>query len=189
MMKTITIISSVLGMLLITGVILALVSPKRISIKNTQFIRANKVEVFNQLSLMKNYPSWSPFKAQDPEQRFSISGNDGQIGATFNWEGVKEKSKGSQTIVALKQNESLKIKCNIVIPFEAKPEFSYKLIEKDGGVEVLQEFDSEMPIPVNIFGLLFGLKNKINLNNKKGLELLKQVTENKISAINNHNIK
>ncbi len=182
MIKVITIIGSILGVLIITGVILALVAPKRISVKNSQFIKASKADVYNQLRFMKNFPNWSPFKVQDPEQKYSISGNDGGIGATFSWEGVKEKSKGSQTIVALKENESLKIKCNITVPFEAKPEYSYELIEKNGGVEVVQNFDTEMPVPSNIFGLLMGLKDKISATNKQGLELLKNVTEKKFTA-------
>lgn len=182
MIKVITIISSILGVLIITGVILALVAPKRISVTNTQFIKASKAEVFKQLSFMKNFPNWSPFNVQDPEKKYSISGNDGAVGATFSWEGVKVKSKGSQTIVALKENESLKLKCNITVPFEATPEFSYELIEKNGGVLVVQHFDSEMPMPSNIFGLLMDLKNKISATNKHGLELLKNVTEKQLSA-------
>jgi hypothetical protein len=181
MTKTIIIIGSILGVLLVTGVILALVAPKRISVKNSQFIKASKAEVFNQLRFMKNFPNWSPFKAQDPEQKFNISGNDGQIGATFSWEGVKEKSKGSQTITALKEHESVEIKCNITVPFEAKPTFNYHLIEKNGGVELVQNFESEMPIPSNIFGMLFGLKNKISETNKQGLDLLKKLTEKQFS--------
>lgn len=182
MSKTIIIIGSILGVLLVTGVILALVAPKRISVRNSQFIMASKADVFNQLRFMKNFPSWSPFRVQDPEQKFFISGNDGQIGATFNWEGVNEKSKGSQTIIAMKENESLKMKCNITIPFEARPEFNYELSEKNGGVEVVQFFESEMPIPSNIFGMLMGLKEKISATNKHGLELLKKATEKQLTA-------
>jgi hypothetical protein len=177
MKKSFIFIGGILGVLLITGVVLALVAPKRIVINNTQFIKATKAETFDQLRYMENFPNWSPFKAEDPDQKFAISGKDGEVGATFSWEGVKEKSKGSQTIVALRENESLKIACHILVPFESKPEFNYELKEKNGGVEVNQTFNVEMPIPSNIFGLLMGLPDKIDASNKLGLALLKKVTE------------
>jgi Polyketide cyclase / dehydrase and lipid transport len=163
--------------LLVVGVVLALVAPKKISITSTQFIAAPKQKVFDQIRLMKNFPNWSPFKVQDPEQKFSISGNDGEIGATFHWEGVKEKSKGSQTVSAISGNDQVTIRCNITEPFQANPVFDYTLVEKNGGVEVTQQFDTDMPIPANIFGLLMGLKAEIAATNKQGLELLKKVSE------------
>ena len=177
MTKIFIIIGVALGAILVTGVILSLVAPKRISVTTTQFIKASKQTVFDQLRFMKNFPGWSPFRVQDPEQKFHLSGVDGEIGATFHWEGVKEKSKGSQTVTALSGHDHVTIQCEITEPFQSKPVFAYTLVEKNGGVEVTQQFDTDMPVPANIFGLLLGLKSKIAATNKQGLELLKQASE------------
>jgi len=177
MTKTFIIIGIVLGAMLVTGVILSLVAPKRISVKSTQFINASGPQVYDQLRFMKNFPNWSPFRAQDPEQKFAISGEDGAVGATFSWEGVKEKSKGSQQVVALTSNERVRIECQITVPFQSNPSFEYTLIERNEGVEVVQQFDVDMPVPVNVIGLLLGLKNKIAQTNQQGLALLKEATE------------
>lgn len=177
MTKTLIIIGIALSAILVTGVILALVAPKRISVTSSHFIRASKQQIYDQLRFMKNFPNWSPFKAQDPEQKFAVSGQDGQIGATFSWEGVKEKSKGSQKVVALKENERVEIQCNITEPFQSKPSFTYTLVEKNGGVEIVQTFEAEMPVPTNVFGMLLGLKSKIAATNQQGLDLLKKVSE------------
>ncbi|MFN0201369.1 MAG: hypothetical protein ACKVTZ_07605 [Bacteroidia bacterium] len=177
MTKTVIIIGIALGAVLITGVILSLVAPKRISITSKQFIKSSKQTVYDQIRFMKNFPNWSPFKVQDPEQKFTVTGQDGQLGATFSWEGVKEKSKGSQKVVALKENEKVDIQCNITEPFQANPFFSYTISEKDSGVEVTQQFYVDMPIPANVFGLLFGLKSKMTATNEQGLTLLKKVAE------------
>ena len=179
MTKTLIVIGIVLGALLIAGVILSLVAPKRISVSNTTFINASKQHVFDQLRYMKNFPKWSPFLVQDPEQKYTVSGQDGEVGATFSWEGVKEKSKGLQRVAKLKSIDEVVIECNITVPFQSNPTFSYSLVEKDGGVEVVQHFDAEMPAPSNIFGLLLNLKEKISATNKQGLELLRQACENK----------
>lgn len=183
MTKVLIITSIAVAAIFVTGVILSLVAPKRISVTSTQFIRASKQDVFDQIRFMKNYPNWSPFKVQDPEQKYSISGIDGRVGATFNWEGVKEKSKGSQTISALYASDKIDIQCKITEPFQSTPTFSYVLSEKEGGVEVVQHFDTEMPVPSNIFGLLLNLKDKITAINKQGLHLLKNVTEQNANAL------
>lgn len=183
MTKTFIIIGTALGAVLVTGVILSLVAPKRILVKNTTFIKASAQEVYDQLRFMKNFPKWSPFKAQDPEQKFVISGEDGTLGATFSWEGVKEKSKGSQKVVALKENEKIVIQCNITEPFQSNPTFTYHLVEKNVGVELTQNFEAEMPFPVNVIGLLMGLESKIATTNQQGLALLKKVSERQTASI------
>jgi hypothetical protein len=177
MTKTMIIIGIALGAVLITGVILTLVAPKRISITSRQFIKAQTQTVYDQLRLMNNFPSWSPFRLQDPEQKYVVTGKDGQIGATFSWEGVKEKSKRSQKLVSLKENQLVEIQCEITEPFQAKPFFSYTLNEKEDGVEVVQQFEVDMPVPVNVIGLILGLKGKMAATNRQGLDLLKKVSE------------
>jgi hypothetical protein len=179
MTKAVIITGVALGALLVTGVILSLAAPKKIAIVSSQFIHASKQEVFDQLRYMKNFPRWSPFLKQDPDQKFAISGTDGGLGATFSWEGVKEKSKGFQKIVSLSGNSQLKIQCTITEPFQSNPTFNYTLVEKNGGIEVMQQFETDMPVPANVFGLLMGLKGEIAANNKMGLKLLQQVTEKK----------
>jgi len=183
MTKTIMIISIVPGLMLIVGVILSFFAPKKISVQSVNFVNASRQQVFDQIRFMKNFPNWSPFLIQDPQQKFSISGIDGQVGATFSWEGVGEKSKGSQTVVYLSGNDNLTIQCNITEPFQSSPVFAYTLKDKNGGVEIIQNFEAPMPFPSNVFGLLFGVKNRMALTNQQGLELLKKVAEQSETAM------
>lgn len=179
MTKTKKIISIAIVAPLIIILFLSLVADKHISITTRQHVNAQKKEVFEQIVFMKNYPNWSPFKVQDPEQEFKISGKDGSVGATFHWKGVKEESEGYQTITSINGMSQVHIDCVITVPFEAHPKFNYQLLEKDGGVEVIQSFDVEMPFPSNIFGLLFGVKEQMAQTNQNGLNLLKTFIENK----------
>lgn len=177
MTKTALIMAIALGAITITGVILSLVAPKRISIISKQFVQGSRQQVYDQLRYMRNFPKWSPFLVQDPDQKFEVSGTDGEIGATFTWEGVRQKSKGEQKIVDLKENEEVTVQCNIKEPFHASPEFSYTLRDSLNGVEVIQYFEVEMPFPANIFGLVFNLKSKMAQTNEEGLALLKKQIE------------
>lgn len=179
MKKTFTIIGITSGVLVALVAALSFIADKNISITTRQHINSNKQEVFDQIRFMKNYPNWSPFRQQDPRQIYTVTGNDGEVGATFHWEGVKEESKGFQRVVVLEGTDKIKIECNITAPFEAHPAFDYTLIEKENGVEVVQDFLVEMPFPSNIFGMLFGVKKHMAQTNKQGLELLKDFIENK----------
>jgi len=62
----------------------------------TTKINASKSEVMNVIKSYELFPEWSPFLESDPNQKYELGGTDGAIGSTFSWEGVDEKSKGTQ---------------------------------------------------------------------------------------------
>jgi hypothetical protein len=174
MTKTLKIFGIAFGFLVLAGIALALVAPKHISIRSTQWVAGTKQQVFDHIRHLNNFPGWSPFLKADPQQKHWVTGNDGQVGATFHWVGVAEESEGKQVIVGLEGNSVIRVRCEITVPFEAQPTFVYTLTEKDGGVEVVQQFDNDMPVPANVFGMLFGLEAQMAATNQEGLALLKE---------------
>lgn len=183
MKKSIKWVGIVLGTIFTIGIPFSLLAQKVITIETVQWINASKEVVYDQIRFMENFPSWSPFIVQDPNQKNYVTGQDGEVGATFHWEGVNEKSQGSQTVTLLKVNEQVYMECNIEVPFKANPTFDYQLVEKDGGVEVTQTFTTEMAFPGNVFAAIFGVKKKMSETNKLGLERLKYVSEEKIASV------
>jgi hypothetical protein len=166
-----------LGLITLSLVTAMLVAPQQVTLENEQWIHAPKDLVFDQLRYMKNFAAWSPFLAQDPAQKHAVSGPDGQIGAQFHWEGVAVEGKGYQEVVAMRGTDYLQIQCHISTPFEATPTFTYHLTDKDGGTAVRQVFHTQLAIPANVLGMLFGMQEQINATNKMGLGLLKEVLE------------
>lgn len=173
----------VVATLLVSGAILALVAPKRITITTRQTIAAPASVVYDMLRHQRRYPSWSPWLAADPKQKHSFAGTDGQVGNTFTWDGVAEKSHGTQTVTKLAANKEVLLVCNITVPFQSNPSFQYLLEPTENGTLVLQTFDTEMPPPANIFGLLFGLKKEIAAKNKTTLELLDAAVQSELNKI------
>ena len=88
---------------------------KVIRIVTTQKIEASSTAAFDLLRDFERFPEWSPFVVADPEQKNYVTGKTGQIGSAFHWEGVAEKSEGKQTLTALKDNEYLRMECEITI--------------------------------------------------------------------------
>jgi hypothetical protein len=156
---------------------------KEIVIISEQKINAPVSLVYDKVSHFKNFPSWSPYRLTDPEQKYKITGTDGQVGAKFHWEGVKETSEGFQEIVGLEEDKEVKVKCNITVPFEAKPAFNYYFIEKDNGTIVRQEFKVKMGFPANIIAHFTDLKTDMKFINEKGLSLLKTLCEGSLAKI------
>jgi hypothetical protein len=154
---------------------------KEIAIVIEQEVNAPVNVVYDKVRNLKNYASWSPFRLTDPEQKYRLSNVDGQVGARFHWVGVKEVSEGYQEIVGLEDNRAVKIKCNITVPYEAKPEFNYFFAERGNKTYVKQEFKVQIPFPANIIAHFTDLRTEMKRTNEKGLSLLKKVCEENLA--------
>jgi len=80
---------------------------KAITITSKVTIEASQAETFNLLRSLERFPEWSPFVVTDPEQKNHVTGVNGELGSTFHWQGVAEKSEGFQRLVAMKDHAYL----------------------------------------------------------------------------------
>ncbi|TAH09219.1 MAG: hypothetical protein EAZ13_00250 [Sphingobacteriia bacterium] len=126
---------------------------------------------------LKNFPKWSPFLVQDPNQKYEVKGIDGTIGAQYHWSGNKGKDLGFQEIVKIEEQKFVGMKCDIQKPFVAKPIFDYSFSETANGIEVKQDFKVESGLVEAFFMWLFGAKAGMEKMNQQGLDLLKKVVE------------
>ena len=173
-------ISAVLILISLSG----FAQSKALEVQTIQTIEAPINEVYNILRSFERFPEWSPFLLTDPEQKNHVTGTDGQIGSAFHWEGIAEKSLGSQTLSKLEENKFLKMDCDVQKPQKSKGVFEYYLAEENGKTIVTQNFS----IPCNGFQYfmmkIFGVKKEVSKINTLGLERLKVLAENKISMAN-----
>ncbi|MEL7340516.1 MAG: SRPBCC family protein [Bacteroidota bacterium] len=150
---------------------------KQIRITSKVLIAAELSEVYDVLRQFERFPDWSPFIVADPEQKHRVEGQNGALGSAFHWEGVGEKSVGYQTLTQLRENEYLRMDCNISVPFESEPVFEYRLRRTPEGVEVTQEFSMEPSGFSRVMMKIFGVEKEIRATNELGLERLKQLLE------------
>ena len=151
---------------------------KVIQVVTTQQIEASCEEAFNLLRNFERFPEWSPFIVSDPEQKHYVTGEAGQIGSVFHWEGVAEKSEGKQTLAALKSNEYLRMECDITKPFKDQPTFEYQIHETADGIEITQIFELKCSGFSRFMMRIFGVKKQIAATNELGLIRLKTLLEN-----------
>ncbi len=150
---------------------------KSLQVVSTQQIEASQTEAFDLLRDLERFPEWSPFVVTDPEQKNHVTGEVGQIGSIFHWEGVAEKSKGAQTLTSVSGQEYLRMECDIVKPFKGQPVFEYRIKETETGVEVTQHFEFACSGFERFMMKLFGVKKDIAETNQLGLDRLKTLLE------------
>lgn len=139
-------------------------------------INASKKEVYEMVQYYRNFPKWSPFKAQDPTQTSEVKGIDGTVGAQFHWVGNGGEDVGYQEIVKM-DSTFIGMKCDIQKPFVAKPTFEYTFKETPNGIEVTQDFKLKSGLVDAFFMWAFGAVKDMQNTNQQGLDLLKKVVE------------
>jgi uncharacterized protein YndB with AHSA1/START domain len=171
----------VIALLLLAALAFALVRAsayKNIRIQKTVTIRGSREKVFDQVRFLKNFPNWSPFLAQDPAQKYEVTGNDGLPGARFHWNGNGGKDLGFQEIVKVEPYSAVSMRCDIQKPFVAHPTFEYSFTPTPEGVVVTQTFELRSGLIDAFFMMLFGAKAQMEKTNEQGMGLLKKAVEN-----------
>lgn len=156
---------------------------KAIKITSKVIIDASQAETFNLLRSLERFSEWSPFVVTDPEQKNHVTGVNGELGSTFHWEGVAEKSEGFQTLVAMEAEDYLRMECQIAKPYKSQPVFEYQLTPKAAGVEVVQTFTLQSSGFSRFMMGLFGVKKKMSAMNQLGMDRLKALLEKKNAEI------
>ncbi|PQJ80972.1 hypothetical protein BTO18_09805 [Polaribacter porphyrae] len=150
---------------------------QHIHIQKTVNIQADLETVYNNVVYLKNFKKWSPFYEVDPNQKTSIKGEDGQVGAQFHWEGNNGKDLGYQEIKEIKNLAYIKMECDIQKPFKANPTFEYAFSKNGNSVKVTQDFNLKSGFVDSFFMWLFGAKKDMSKMNARGMELLKIACE------------
>ncbi len=168
-------LNSLLTILFITLTITIMAQSKSIEVQTIKTINAPVNEVYDILRSYERFPEWSPFLVTDPNQKNKVTGTDGKEGAVFHWEGVAEKSLGTQTLTELKKDSYLLMKCDVQKPQKSTGVFEYILEEENGKTVVTQNFS----IPCNGFQKfmmgIFGVKKQVAKINKLGMERLSEL--------------
>ncbi|MEM7514727.1 MAG: SRPBCC family protein, partial [Bacteroidota bacterium] len=129
---------------------------KTIHITKSVTIDGSNQEVFDMVRYLENFPRWSPFLAQDPDQKVKVTGEDGLPGAQYHWEGRGGKDVGYQELVEFTDSSYVKFACTIEKPFKANPTFEYTFSKAADGITVTQDFHLESAMVDAFFMGIFG---------------------------------
>lgn len=168
-----TIFATIIAFILILG----LIEPTSPTVTRSIAIKAPKPVVFEQVSVFRNWPNWSPWKQKDPSMRMVFSGEDGQVGSGYNWFGdEKITGQGSMKMTAVKNGE---VDYDVAI---FKPRMAMNSVmtvndSADGYTKVTWSTTHHKAYPLNAIYLLMNMDKRMGSDFEKGLELLKSYVE------------
>lgn len=174
------IILSAIALALVTFIVVGVYNAKQLTnihITKQVTINGNEKDVFEMVQYLNNFPKWSPFLVEDPDQKYEVKGTDGQVGAQYHWEGNGGTDLGYQEIAIIEQGKYIKMTCDIQKPFVAKPSFEYTFTTTGNSVIVTQDFKLQSGMVDAFFMWVFDAKKEMAATNEQGLNLLKTAVE------------
>lgn len=175
-MKILKIIAYAVLALALLVVALGLFARKDYHIERSIEIDAPKNVVYEYARYFKNFGAWSPWAALDPNMKTSITGTDGEVGATHSWAGNDDVGEGRQTITAMTP-ERIDIEVNFRQPFESTSP-TYMTFKEDGKkTTVTWAFDMHVVFPWNGLAMFTDMDAGVGADYERGLKTLKKNCE------------
>lgn len=167
------ILASILGVVIITGLIL----PKTIELEESVDINAPVDSVFVQVSHFSNFAEWSPWNEYDPDMQIKLEGTEGEVGSKYSWVGNEDVGTGSQTITALDKNKRIDIDLVFITPWESQSKIYYLFNGEGQSTTVTWGYIEKTKLPTNVIMAVMGVKKMLSEEFQKGLGQLKEIAE------------
>ena len=172
---------------------ISLILPAKQSVKKSIEINAPVNVVYQHLKKLENVDSWAVWQSRDSLVKTSITGVDGEAGASLKWSGDPAISgQGEIAIATATENE--KIVHNIVFtaPKKGNAQSSFSFREINGKTILDWEFNMATPRPKNIYNLFSNMEKTMGEDFETGLAKVKseiEKTDYKIPAAKVYEVK
>jgi hypothetical protein len=100
-MLPLLIILATLGLLFAVVWRIGSMQPRIATLERSVLINTGSERVFQEVSSLRQFVTWSPWSAKDPSMQQTFTGEDGSIGSIYSWQGNRKVGKGSMTVTAV----------------------------------------------------------------------------------------
>lgn len=177
-MKILKLFATLLLFIIGITVVLSWLLPAKQELERTVTIQAPAAAVYEQLSKLEHFNTWSVWGRQDSSVKHHLSGTDGTVGASSSWKGDPAISgEGKIEITALEPGKSVTQSILFLSPKKSKANSIFTLAEKNGLTTVTWHFEMLTPRPWNIFNLLSSIDKQLGKDFEEGLNTLKSIVE------------
>jgi len=174
-MKALKIIGIILATLFVLVVLLSLLAPKNFRVERSIVIPTNNKEViYKNISQWTEFLKWNPWLAKDPNAKIRISGQEGQVGSSYMWEGNKEIGKGEMTITSFKEFERVEEDLHFIKPFESTNKTIFRMKPEDNGYKVSWIIRGKYSFLFGIVAIFMDMEKMVGPDFEKGLNTLKE---------------
>lgn len=151
---------------------------KSYQIERSITIDAPTSMIYDYVRHFKNFDQWSPWTALDPQQKTTLSGPDGAIGASHFWNGNDKVGEGRQTITAIGP-DFIKMETEFLRPFKSTSEAQFQFAPDGEQTKVTWSFHMRAPFPLNGLMMFTDVDEGVGKDYEIGLENLKRILEEK----------
>lgn len=138
-------------------------------------INAPAEKVYQNISSMKSFNQWNPWMKLDPNMKIDYSGNSGQVGDQYCWDGNSDAGAGCHIITALVPNKKQSAKMLFTKPFESDATSDIVLTPQGNTTKVTWDMDCEFDYPMNLMTVF--MDSQMDKSYGEGLAALKALSE------------
>ena len=175
-MKVLKTLFIILLALLGIFVILGLVGDKTYRVERSTVIPASVGVVYANVSDLTNHEKWSPWKEKDPAMTVELSGTPGTVGQVSAWTGNDQVGSGSQTIIALEQDRSVRTDLKFLTPWESSSVATFDLEAHGDSTKVTWGIEGENDFMGRAMSAFLDMDGMVGPDFEKGLAKLSAVS-------------
>lgn len=156
---------------------LAAMKPDTFSVQRSIAIKAPPEKIMGLLADFRNWTSWSPWEALDPNMQRTYGGPASGMGAVYSWKGNSEVGEGRMEITGMSPPTGLVIKLDFIDPFESSNVTGFALAPQGDTTTVTWSMSGPMPFISKIMSVFTSMDAMIGPDFERGLAKLKEVAE------------
>jgi effector-binding domain-containing protein len=180
-MKVLKTLAWIIGIILLIAIVLIFTAPTTIHVERSVEINAPSAIVWNDIVRFEKFNEWNTWKQMDSTARFTVSGDDGSIGAVDSWKGSKI-GEGKLQHLSMDPYKSVTQKLTFITPFASESDVFFRLSEAAGKTKVIWGFDTHYDRPQNVMTLF--MKGALEKDFDRGLNNLKSMAEAEVKGPN-----
>ncbi len=174
-MKVVKILLAIIGALVVVFLVGSLFLPKTYTVSRSTHIQATDSVVYGNIADFNAFYTWNPWAKMEPNAKTTISGNIGQAGHLYEWQGDKMGS-GQMKILKAHPFRMVDIELRFIKPFESLADTRFDLSPKEGGTEVVWTMTGENTNIMSKWMCLF-IDDMVGKDFESGLRSLKEKSE------------
>ena len=168
-----------IGIVVVVAVVLSLAAmkPDTFTVQRSIVIKAAPEKIMPLLADFRNWTSWSPWEALDPNMQRGYAGPASGKGAVYTWKGNSDVGEGRMEITDLTPPTKLVIKLDFIDPFESSNVTEFVLTPQGDSTSVTWSMTGPMPFISKIMSVFKSMDAMIGPDFERGLAKLKAVAE------------
>ncbi len=145
--------------------------------ERSDVIAAPADKIFPLISNFKMGEQWTPYEKVDPNMKKNFTGNDGQVGSVYEFEGNMEVGTGKLEMLNIVPNELVEIKLTMIKPFFGENHIQYKLTPEGTGTRFTWSMSGDGGFMSKLMSVLIDCDKMIGDQFLQGINNLKAIVE------------